>query len=131
MVEETLVKGRVVERLTYKEPSAHEAVPFYGQIPFYSKQLRITLRNCGMIDPENIEEYIARDGYQALVKVLSTMTPAQVMDEVKRSGLRGRGGAGFLDRPEVGADGQGAGRPSSTWSATPTRATRAPSWTAR
>jgi len=96
LVEETLVKGRVVERLTYKEPSDHQAVPFYGQIPFYSKQLRITLRNCGMIDPENIEEYIARDGYQALVKVLSTMTPAQVVEEVKRSGLRGRGGAGFL-----------------------------------
>ena len=96
LVEETLVKGRVVQRLTYKEPSAHEAVPFYGQIPFYSKQLRITLRNCGMIDPENIEEYIARDGYQGLVKALSTMTPAQVVDEVKRSGLRGRGGAGFL-----------------------------------
>jgi NADH-quinone oxidoreductase subunit F len=96
LVEETLVKGRVVQRLTYKEPSAHEAVPFYGQIPFYSKQLRITLRNCGMIDPENIEEYIARDGYQGLVKALSSMTPAQVVDEVKRSGLRGRGGAGFL-----------------------------------
>src|SRR5512139_3873883 len=95
LVEETLLKGRVVERLTYKEPSGHQAVPFYGQIPFYSKQLRITLRNCGMIDPENIEEHIARDGYQALVKALSTMTPAQVVDEVKRSGLRGRGGAGF------------------------------------
>lgn len=95
LVEETLVKGRVVERLTYKEPSAHEAVPFYGQIPFYSKQLRITLRNCGMIDPENIEEYIARDGYQGLVKAMSTMTPQQVYEEVKSSGLRGRGGAGF------------------------------------
>ncbi len=95
LVEETLLKGRVVERLTYKEPSAHQAVPFYGEIPFYSKQLRITLRNCGMIDPENIEEYIARDGYQALVKVLSSMTPAEVIEEVKASKLRGRGGAGF------------------------------------
>jgi NADH-quinone oxidoreductase subunit F len=96
LVEETLVKGRVVERLTYKEPTAHQAVPFYGQIPFYSKQLRITLRNCGMIDPENIEEYIARDGYQALIKVLSSMRPQEVCDEVRQSGLRGRGGAGFL-----------------------------------
>lgn len=95
LVEETLLKGRVVERLTYQEPSAHQAVPFYGEIPFYSKQLRITLRNCGMIDPENIEEYIARDGYQALVKVLSSMTPAEVIEEVKASRLRGRGGAGF------------------------------------
>jgi NADH-quinone oxidoreductase subunit F len=96
LVEETLVKGRVVERLTYKEPSSHQAVPFYGQIPFYSKQLRITLRNCGMIDPENIEEYIARDGYQALTKVLSSMAPLQVCEEVRQSRLRGRGGAGFL-----------------------------------
>jgi NADH-quinone oxidoreductase subunit F len=95
LVEETLLKGRVVERLTYKEPSAHQAVPFYGEIPFYSKQLRITLRNCGMIDPENIEEYIARDGYQALTKVLSSMAPQQVYEEVKNSRLRGRGGAGF------------------------------------
>jgi len=95
LVEETLVKGRVVERLTYKEPSGHMAVPFYGEIPFYSKQLRITLRNCGMIDPENIDEYIARDGYQALSKVLSSMSPRDVYEEVKKSGLRGRGGAGF------------------------------------
>jgi NADH-quinone oxidoreductase subunit F len=95
LVEETLVKGRVVERLTYREPSSHQAVPFYGEIPFYSKQLRITLRNCGMIDPENIEEYIARDGYQALSLALSSMTPIDVIDEIKNSRLRGRGGAGF------------------------------------
>jgi NADH-quinone oxidoreductase subunit F len=96
LVEETLIKGRVVPRLTYKEPSSHQAVPFYGEIPFYKKQLRIILRNCGMIDPENIEEYIARDGYQALTKVLSTMSPRDVYEEVKLSRLRGRGGAGFL-----------------------------------
>jgi len=96
VVEETLVKGRVVERLVYKEPATHQAVPFYRDIPFYGKQLRITLRNCGLIDPESIEEYIARGGYQALGKVLSSMTPDEVIDEVKRSGLRGRGGAGFL-----------------------------------
>jgi len=96
IVEETLVKGRVVERLTYKVPATHEAVPLYQDIPFYTKQLRITLRNCGLIDPESIDEYIARGGYQALGKALTTMTPSQVIDEVKRSGLRGRGGAGFL-----------------------------------
>ncbi len=95
LVEETLVKGRVVERLTYKEPAQHKAIPHYGEIPFYQKQLRIALRNCGMIDPENIEEYIARDGYAALTKVLTEMTPEDVLDEMKRSGLRGRGGAGF------------------------------------
>ena len=96
LVEETLVKGRIVPRLTYKEPSSHEAVPFYGEIPFYTKQLRITLRNCGMINPENIEEYIARDGYQALIKALGSMTPDEVITELKNSKLRGRGGAGFL-----------------------------------
>jgi NADH-quinone oxidoreductase subunit F len=95
LVEETLIKGRVVERLTYREPASHQAVPFYGEIPFYRKQLRIALRNCGLIDPENIQEYIARDGYQALSKVLSAMTPQNVYEEVKRSKLRGRGGAGF------------------------------------
>jgi len=96
IVEETLVKGRVVQRLTYEEPETHRAIPLYQDIPFYTKQVRITLRNCGLIDPENIEEYIARGGYQALGKALTTMTPSQVIDEVKRSGLRGRGGAGFL-----------------------------------
>ncbi len=95
LVEETLVKGRVLQRLTYKEPASHEAVPFYREIPFYTKQLRVTLRNCGMIDPESIDEYIARDGYQALAKALSTMTPQEVYEEVKNSKLRGRGGAGF------------------------------------
>jgi NADH-quinone oxidoreductase subunit F len=96
LVEETLVKGRVLERLTYKEPLTHQAVPLYHDIPFYGKQLRITLRNCGLIDAENIDEYIARGGYEALGKVLATMKPEQVIDEIKRSGLRGRGGAGFL-----------------------------------
>ena len=96
IVEETLVKGRVVPRLTYEEPSSHQAVPLYEDIPFYTKQLRITLRNCGLINPESIEEYIARGGYAGLSKSLSEMTPDQVIEEVKRSGLRGRGGAGFL-----------------------------------
>jgi len=95
LVEETLVKGRVLERLTYKEPLTHQAIPHYKDIPFYGKQLRIVLRNCGLINPESIEEYIVRGGYAALGKVLSEMTPEEVIDEVKRSGLRGRGGAGF------------------------------------
>ena len=95
LVEETLVKGRVVQRLLYREPDTHQAVPFYHDIPFYSKQNRIALGNCGMIDPENIEEYIARGGYDALSKAVSEMTPEAVIKEVKDSGLRGRGGAGF------------------------------------
>jgi len=95
LVEETLVKGRVVERLTYKEPTTHACISYCRDIPFYNKQERIVLRHCGMIDPESIEEYIAVDGYQALSKVLMSMTPEEVIEELKKSGLRGRGGAGF------------------------------------
>jgi NADH-quinone oxidoreductase subunit F len=95
LVEETLLKGRIVERLAYKEPLEHRAIPHYGEIPFYTKQKRIALRNCGMIDPEDIREYIARDGYAALTKVLTGMSRQQVLAEMKASGLRGRGGAGF------------------------------------
>jgi len=95
LVEETLLKGRLVERLLYREPVEHKAIPYYQQIPFYTKQKRIALRNCGMINPESIDEYIAQDGYSALTRVLSEMTPQMVLDEVKASGLRGRGGAGF------------------------------------
>ena len=95
LVEETLVKGRVVERLAYKVPETREAVPYYDEIPFYGKQMRVVLRNCGLIDPQSIEEYIAVGGYQALAKALTRMTPEEILDEVKKSGLRGRGGAGF------------------------------------
>ncbi|MGE5257136.1 MAG: NADH-quinone oxidoreductase subunit NuoF [Hyphomicrobiales bacterium] len=95
LVEETLLKGRIVERLAYREPLEHRAIPHYGEIPFYTKQKRIALRNCGMIDPEDIREYIARDGYAALTKVLTEMSRQQVLAEMKSSGLRGRGGAGF------------------------------------
>ncbi len=95
LVEETLVKGRVVERLLYREPVTHERIPRYQDIPFHSKQMRIVLRHCGLINPASIDEYIAVGGYQALAKVLSEMTPEQVIEEIKKSGLRGRGGAGF------------------------------------
>ena len=95
LVEETLIKGRIFGRLAYKEPETHKAVPYYDEIPFYGKQMRVVLRNCGLINPQNIEEYIAVGGYQALGKVLTSMTPEEVIEEVKKSGLRGRGGAGF------------------------------------
>ncbi|MBA7599721.1 Ferredoxin--NADP reductase [subsurface metagenome] len=87
--------GQPVTRLFYKDPTSGEAVPHYKDIKFYSKQQRIILRNCGHINPERIEDYIAVGGYESLRKVLLEMTPEQVIDEVKRSGLRGRGGAGF------------------------------------
>ena len=98
IVEEHLLKGRVVDRLVYNEPAAgnqrHE-VASLADTGFYKTQLRVALRNCGVINPEDIEEYIGVDGYQALGRVLTEMTPEEVIDLMKRSGLRGRGGAGF------------------------------------
>jgi NADH:ubiquinone oxidoreductase subunit F (NADH-binding)/(2Fe-2S) ferredoxin len=95
IVEEHVIKGRKVTRLLYKDPVTKEAVSDSKHMGFFKKQLRIVLRNCGFINPENIDEYIARDGYQALGKVLTEMTPEEVIKEVKDSGQRGRGGAGF------------------------------------
>ena len=95
IVNEHIIKGRKVERLLYKEPSKKVTVSDSKHMEFYKKQLRIALRNCGFIDPENIEECIGRDGYSALAKCLTEMTPEAVIDEIKRSGLRGRGGGGF------------------------------------
>ena len=94
IVSEHLVKGRVVQRLCYDPEQAKKLVA-EANIPFYQKQYRIVLRNCGVIDPEKIDDYIARDGYRGLEKVLFEMTPEQVVEEILKSGLRGRGGAGF------------------------------------
>ncbi|MFY9394577.1 MAG: NuoF family protein, partial [Halanaerobiales bacterium] len=95
IVEEHLLKGRIVERLLYKEPLTEESIPSYNDIDFYKKQKRIALANCGRINPESINEYIAIGGYEALGKALTEMTPDEVIAEVKNAGLRGRGGAGF------------------------------------
>jgi len=95
IIDEHIIKGRKVARLLYKDPSTKEAVSDSKHMDFYKKQMRIALRNCGFINPENIDEYIARDGYQALGKVLTEMTPDQVIKEIKESGQRGRGGGGF------------------------------------
>lgn len=95
IVNEHLLKGRIVERLLVKEPEQKQALPTINDLPFFKNQVRIALRNVGFIDPLNIEEYIARDGYSALAKVLTQMSPEDVISEVKKSGLRGRGGAGF------------------------------------
>ncbi|HIT79498.1 MAG TPA: NADH-quinone oxidoreductase subunit NuoF [Candidatus Faecivivens stercorigallinarum] len=96
IVQEHLLKGRIVKRLLYQETVQEDNnVKSLNQTNFYAKQHRVALRNCGVINPENIEEYIAVDGYQALGKVLTEMTPQQVIDVILASGLRGRGGAGF------------------------------------
>jgi NADP-reducing hydrogenase subunit HndC len=95
IVAEHIIKGRQVHRLLYVNPETEKSVADSKHMGFYRKQLRIALRNCGFIDPENIEEYISRDGYAALAKCLTEMTPAQVIEEMKKSGLRGRGGGGF------------------------------------
>ncbi|MBC8542457.1 NADH-quinone oxidoreductase subunit NuoF [Bianquea renquensis] len=95
IVAEHIVKGRKVERLLYMDPEKEQHISDAKHMDFYKKQMRVALRNCGFIDPDNIEEYIGRDGYQALAKCLTEFTPEQVIEEVKKSGLRGRGGAGF------------------------------------
>ena len=97
IVSEHLLKGRKVQHLVYVDHKTHESSvqKSLNEIGFYKQQERVALRNCGVIDPENIDEYIAFDGYQALAKALTEMTPEQVIQEVLDSGLRGRGGAGF------------------------------------
>jgi len=94
IIKEHIIKGRVVSRLLYDTKQSKTNVAIEG-IDFYQKQFRIVLRNCGVIDPDEIDEYIARDGYKALEKVLFDMKPQDVIDEISKSGLRGRGGAGF------------------------------------
>jgi NADH:ubiquinone oxidoreductase subunit F (NADH-binding)/(2Fe-2S) ferredoxin/NAD-dependent dihydropyrimidine dehydrogenase PreA subunit len=95
IVEEHLVKGRQVTRLLYLDPETDKPISESGQMEFYKKQVRSALRNCGVINPENIDEYIARDGYAALANCLSEKTPQEVIDVIKLSGQRGRGGGGF------------------------------------
>lgn len=96
LVEEHLLKGRPVEELMYTPSEAEPPIPKMGDIGFFKKQRLIVLRNRGLIDPEKIDEYIGREGYKALAKVLTTMKPEEVIDTIVTSGLKGRGGAGFL-----------------------------------
>ena len=95
LVEEHFLKGRPVKKLFYVEPASKETIPNMNEIPFFKHQLFWVMRNKGVIDPEVIEEYIARDGYFGAAKALQEMSPQQIIEEVKTSGLRGRGGAGF------------------------------------
>ena len=95
IVEEHIIKGKYVERLLYKDPGTKKRIPRMHDIPFFSNQLFWAMRNKGYIDPEKIDEYIARDGYFGAARALTEMTPEMIIEEVKASGLRGRGGAGF------------------------------------
>lgn len=95
IIKEHILKGRKVARLLYEDPETQKHIEDSKHMGFYQKQLRIALRNCGFIDPENIDEYIARDGYAALGKVLTEMDPKTAVEIMKKSGLRGRGGGGF------------------------------------
>jgi len=87
--------GNPVERLFYRDPVTGQSIPTYSEIKFYAEQQRVILRNCGHINPEKIDDYISREGYSALKKALLEMTPQGVIEEITKSGLRGRGGAGF------------------------------------
>ena len=105
IVSEHLLKGRIVTRLLYDETVGKDEIKALGETDFYKKQVRVALRNCGVINPEDINEYIAYDGYQALGKVLTEMTPDDVIQCISDSGLRGRGGAGYsVARHDTGGD---------------------------
>lgn len=95
IIEQHLLGGKLVDHLLYTDPASQKTVETNAEVPFYKKQVRRVLVRCGVIDPENIEDYIATDGYRALAKAVFKMKPQEVIDEVKKSGLRGRGGAGF------------------------------------
>lgn len=95
IVQSHLIDGKPVEKLLYKEPSSKQRIAVQTDIPFFANQMPRALRNKGRIDPESIDDYIARDGYQGAAKALNELTPEQIIDEVMQSGLRGRGGAGF------------------------------------
>lgn len=96
IVQEHLIGGRPVEQILYHDPASETVIEKWHEIGFYGKQQRLLLENCGVIDPENIDHYRAKDGYQALYRVLTSLTPANVIEEVIQSGLRGRGGGGFF-----------------------------------
>ncbi|MFH1676879.1 MAG: NAD(P)H-dependent oxidoreductase subunit E, partial [bacterium] len=94
IVEKTIQKGEIIKKLVYRDPASKEYVEQYSEIPFYKHQTRIALRNIGQLDPISLDDYLARDGFTGLVKALA-MKPEKIVDEVEKSGLRGRGGGGF------------------------------------
>ena len=133
-LEQAVVVGEVMATTATSDSHTLHSLSFVvpetqQRIAFQQKQLRIVLSNCGLIDPESIDDYLAQDGYAALVKVLSSMTPEAVIEEMTKSGLRGRGGGGFSAGVKWGLARRPSVGPRSS-SATPTRATRARLWTA-
>ncbi|MFZ7120822.1 MAG: NADH-quinone oxidoreductase subunit NuoF [Eubacteriaceae bacterium] len=95
IIDEHIIKGVIIEKLLYEEPNNKLKISKQENMPFYKKQLRVALKNCGLINPEEIREYIALGGYEALAKVITEMKKDEVINEIKKSGLRGRGGGGF------------------------------------
>jgi NADH-quinone oxidoreductase subunit F len=95
IIEDTVLEGKIIEKFLYKEPITKKKIDLEEEIPFYKKQTRILMKNNGLIDPVNINDYFAIDGYKAFAKVISSMNQEQVIEEIKKSGLRGRGGGGF------------------------------------
>ena len=95
IISETIIKGNIIDRLLYTDPNTDKKITYEHDVPFYKEQNRLVFGNNGLIDPASIDDYIAVDGYTALGKALSEMSPEQVIEEVKKSGLRGRGGGGF------------------------------------
>ena len=132
IVDEHLMKGRIVKRLLYSETvdEKDNSIKSLNHTDFYNKQVRVALRNCGVINPEDIDEYIGTDGYAALTKVLTEMKPEEVIDVVKASGLRGRGGAGFPTGLKWDFAAKAVNEQKFVCCKRPTRATRARSWTA-
>jgi NADH:ubiquinone oxidoreductase subunit F (NADH-binding)/(2Fe-2S) ferredoxin/ferredoxin len=111
VVKSSLVEKKPLERLLYRDPATNKSIPLYKDIPFYSQQHRLILRNCGEVNPEEIEDYLARGGYTALKKAISSLEPTQVISEIQRSALRGRGGAGFPTGKKWGAAYKAKGSP--------------------
>lgn len=111
LVEEHFLKGRPVEKLMFTPPEEKVVIPKMSDIAFFSRQTLVALKNRGLIDPEKIDEYIARDGYKGVAKAVSEMTPEQVVEDIKKSGLRGRGGGGFLTGRKWGSAAAAPGKP--------------------
>jgi NADH-quinone oxidoreductase subunit F len=128
IVAQTVKRSQLIDRLAYRQSKSLQPIFYRNQIPFYAKQERRVLANCGRIDPTRIEHYIAAGGYQALVKALSKLSPEQVINEVQAAKLRGRGGAGFPTGPSIPSATRTKATPAHLWIAPFWKATPMPWW---